>query len=417
MNVLQGFATASTTRPSNQSLGRVFETRRRALYSGGPSVSPVGFGSYRIGYAKHLGFPQSGQALELAIRKGMNLIDTSSNYGFGQAELLIGKTLEKLINEEIITRENMVIVSKVGYVQGSNLELAKAKEQQLQPFPEMIKFGDEIWHCIHPEFIFDQVERSLNRMNISTIDVYLLHNPEYMLKKFELEGIEVEKAREIFFNRLRESFLALEKLVTLGKIKSYGISSNNLGAPAEEYASVSLKKVHEIALSISDQHHFKVVQFPLNWLEISPVFYDRDEIGETTLSYALKNNIGTMINRPFNAMFNDGLIRLTRPQVKPDELQQLDEGMKIGLQNWSKLAADLERLAKEQLEDVPGYDDATLSQFVISTLAWLPGVTSVLCGARKEEYVKDVEEALARPALTRAKELLYGIYENLEFTT
>ena len=49
--------------------------------------------------------------------------------------------------------------------------------------------------------------------------------------------------------------------------------------------------------------------------------------------------------------------------------------MKIGLQNWSKLVMILNVLPKKQLEDVPGYDDAPLSQFVVATLVWLPGVS------------------------------------------
>jgi aryl-alcohol dehydrogenase-like predicted oxidoreductase len=410
-----GFATPQATKPSSNSLGRVFESRRRILYKGGPSVSPVGFGSYRIGFSKSLGYPECVNALEIAIKKGLNLIDTSSNYGHGQSEMLIGKSLTKLINENIIQRENIVVVSKVGYIQASNIELAKSRELQGNSFPDISKFGDETWHCIHPEFIFDQIERSCSRLGLQTLDVYLLHNPEYMLKKFELDGMEVTTARKLFYSRLKESFIALEKLVSNGKIKAYGISSNNLGAPREEYASVSIKTVHEIAKSISDHHHFKVAQLPMNWLEISPAFYDIEDIGESTLSYAQKNDIGIMLNRPFNAMFNDGLIRLSRPQVKKEDLEKLDEGMKLGLENWTKLAIDLETLAKEQMADVPGYDDATLSQFVVSTLAWFPGVTSVLCGIRKEHYVEDVEKALARPSLPKAREHLSGIYENLEF--
>lgn len=329
--------------------------------------------------------------------------------------MLIGKTLTKLINENIIKRENIVVVSKLGYIQGANIELAKSCELQGNGFPEISKFGEETWHCIHPEFIFDQIERSCSRLGLQTIDVYLLHNPEYMLKKFELDGLEVTKAREIFYSRLRESFVALEKLVSTGKIKAYGISSNNLGAPEEEFSSISIKQVHEIALSISKDHHLKVVQMPMNWLEVSPAFYDVEEIGESTLSYAQKNDIGVMLNRPFNAMFNDGLVRLTRPQIKKEDFEKLDEGMKKGLENWDNLSADLERLAKEQLADVPGYDDATLSQLVVSTLAWFPGVTSVLCGIRNENYVNDVEQALSRPSLPRAREHLRGIYESLEF--
>jgi aryl-alcohol dehydrogenase-like predicted oxidoreductase len=412
-----GFATSQGTKPSSQSLGRVFESRRRVLYKGGPSVTPVGFGSYRIGFSKNLGFPDCVNALESALRKGLNLIDSSSNYGHGQSEMLIGKTITKLINENIIKRENIVVVSKVGYIQASNIELSKSRELQGNGFQEISKFGEETWHCIHPDFIFDQIERSCSRLGLETIDVYLLHNPEYMLKRFELDGMDVQEARALFYSRLKESFIALEKLASTGKIKAYGISSNNLGAPQEEYSSVSIKRVHEVAKSISENPNFKVVQFPMNWIEVSPAFYDIEDIGESTLSYAQKNDIGVMLNRPFNAMFNDGLIRLTRPQVNKEDMDKLDAGMKLGLENWSKLASDLECLAKEQLADVLGYDDATLSQIVVSTLAWYPGVTSVLCGVRKELYVDDVEQALARPSLPRAREHLYGIYENLEFST
>ncbi|APJ03847.1 aldo/keto reductase [Silvanigrella aquatica] len=417
MTFHNGFATFQATKPSNYSLGRVFESRRRLLYKEGPHVSPVGFGSYRVGMSKHLGYPECAQALESALKKGINLIDTSSNYGYGQSEMLIGKTLTKLIQEGVIRRENIVVVSKVGYIQASNIELAKSKELQGNGFFEVSKFGEEIWHCIHPDFIFDQINRSLSRLGLETIDVYLLHNPEYMLKKFELEGMDVLNAKKLFYSRLKESFMALESLVLEGKIKAYGVSSNNLGAPDDEYASISIRTVHEIAKSISENHHFKVAQFPMNWLEVSPAFYDIDGTGESTLSYAQKNDIGVMLNRPFNAMFNDGLIRLSRPQVKKEEVEKLDEGMRLGLANWTKLATDLESLARDQLADVPGYDDATLSQFVVSTLAWYPGVTSVLCGIRKEVYVEDVEQALVRPALHRAREHLYRIYENLEFST
>ena len=35
------------------------------------------------------------------------------------------------------------------------------------------------WHCLHPEFLQDQLTRSLDRLQLETLDVCLLHNPEY----------------------------------------------------------------------------------------------------------------------------------------------------------------------------------------------------------------------------------------------
>jgi aryl-alcohol dehydrogenase-like predicted oxidoreductase len=122
-----------------------------------------------------------------------------------------------------------------------------------------------------------------------------------------------------------------------------------------------------------------------------------------------------LINRPFNAMFNDSLIRLTRPQIQEKDLIHLDEDALRGFENWKSLASNLEQLARKQLEDVPGYEDAPLSQLALATLVWLPGVGSVLCGMRQERYVTDAAHALSRPALLSAKNVLYNIYENLEF--
>ena len=331
MTLIPGFATAQDTKPSPNSLGRIFETRRRALYPNGPYVTPVGFGSYRIGYGKVYQYPECENALQFACDQGVNIIDTSTNYGFGQSELLIGKTLKKLFDESSFKRSQFVLVSKVGYLQGPNIEIAKIREKEGNPFPDISQFGEETWHCIHPEFIFDQIERSRSRLGLETIDVYLLHNPEYMLKRFELDKMNFHKAQELFYERIKQSFIALEQLVKENKIKCYGVSSNNLGAPSEEFSHISLAKLHEIALSISPNHHFKVAQMPMNWLEVSPLFYEVENTGLSTISYAKENNIGVMLNRPFNSMFNDGLIRLTRPQFSQNEINEFDEGRRINI--------------------------------------------------------------------------------------
>ena len=415
MNLIPGFATKETTKPSPNSLGRVFETRRRELYPEGPYVTPVGFGSYRVGFGKVYNYPDCENALQYSLEQGLNLIDTSTNYGHGQSELLIGKMMKKFIDEKKLSRENIVVVSKVGYLQGPNLEIAKIREKEGNPFPEISKFGQDTWHCIHPSFIFDQVERSRTRLGLETIDVFLLHNPEYMLKKFELDGMNLSEAKELFYSRVKESFVALEKLVQENKIKCYGVSSNNLGAPQDDFAEVSITKLHEIAQSVSLNHSFKVVQMPFNWLEVSPLFYEIEDTGHSTISYAHAHGIGVMLNRPFNSMFNDGLVRLTRPQFTLDEIKNFDEAMLKGFENWSNLAKDLEKIAEKQMELQPGYHGAPLSQLVLTTLSWIQGVSCVLCGMRKINYVQDAQQALQRPALPYAKNILKGIYENLEF--
>src|SRR5436190_306899 len=108
------------------------------------TVSLVGFGGYRTGR----GSPAHRASLVAALEAGANLIDTSSNYMLGDSERLIGEVLAS----SGVPRDEVVVVSKLGYVQGPNLELAQQREAVGQPFPEMVKYMDGCWHCISPEF-------------------------------------------------------------------------------------------------------------------------------------------------------------------------------------------------------------------------------------------------------------------------
>lgn len=391
-----------------------FASRRRSLYSGGPSVSTIGFGSYRIGLHPKLGFPTCEKALESALKKGMNLVDTSTNYGDGQSEILVGRVLKRLVENDTLKRENVVVVSKVGYVQGTNLQIVDKKRLEGHPFLDVFEFGQELSYCIHPTFIADQIERSRSRLGLETVDVYLLHNVEYILKYLEHKGESLDKAREIFYEKIRESFIYLESLVAENKIAVYGISSNTFGYPDESPESVSVEKCLSIANEISPNHNFKVVQTPLNWIEMSAAFWPQGEKQKTFLETSSEAGLGVLVNRPLNAIYNEGLIRLARPSFDETQIQNMSEEERRGFLNWSQLASDLERMAHEKIT-LPGYEYAPLSQLALASLVWLKGVTSVLCGARRPEYVADVEEALSLPAMHNAKQTLQQIYENLEF--
>ncbi len=197
------------------------------------TTSGVGFGCYRISndVATHR------SALEKALKEGCNLIDTSTNYADGESESCVGTVLQSVFEKGQIKREEVIVVSKVGYVQGHNLELAKKRESYLKPFPEMVKYMDGCWHCIHPDFIRDQLSRSLERTKLSSLDSYLLHNPEYFFsdaKKRAPKG-KIEEVRKSFYDRVTVAFEALEGEVQKGRIASYGVSSNTFGSPLTDF--------------------------------------------------------------------------------------------------------------------------------------------------------------------------------------
>ena len=74
-------------------------------------------------------------------------------------------------------------------------------------------------HSIHPDFLHDQITRSLERLNVDTIDVYLLHNPEYFLQWAVKDNMPEDEARDMYDDRIRRAFAHLEKEVAKGSVQ------------------------------------------------------------------------------------------------------------------------------------------------------------------------------------------------------
>src|SRR5205809_628382 len=173
--------------------GEFPELMHKRLGKTGLTVSACGFGGYRVDYrvAEHF------DAIEYAIEKGINLIDTSSNYSDGGSEVLIGKVIKK------VNREELVVVTKGGYIQGKNYEEAQKRKDEGNPYPEVVEYGRGLWHSIHPEFLKDQISLSLERLQLETIDVYLLHNPEYFLDSPAAKNLNPDELKHEYYRRIR----------------------------------------------------------------------------------------------------------------------------------------------------------------------------------------------------------------------
>ncbi|RMF63246.1 MAG: aldo/keto reductase, partial [Calditrichaeota bacterium] len=338
----------------------------------GWQVSSIGFGGYRIRHdsAEH------ARALRYALLNGFNLIDTSSNYGDGGSEMLIGNLLHEMFERDEVHRDEIVLVSKVGYIQGQNLRLVQDAEARGQPFPEVVEYADGCWHCIHPEFLEDQLSRSLERLNLPSLDVYLLHNPEYFLADAQKRGeLDLAAARERYFMRIGEAFRWMEEKVAEGKIKAYGISSNTFPAAADDFEFTSLEEALRAAETIAEDHHFQVIQFPFNLFE--PAACTRKNQangGKTLLELARERNLATLANRPLNAMVNGGMVRLASfARSDPQDIrQEFDKYLAILSDLESRFTADLlpglpDDLSKDALMQV-----FSLSQQLSNALEMFP---------------------------------------------
>jgi len=287
----------------------------------GLTVSACGFGSYRVDYRVF----EHSDALEYALLNGVNLIDTSSNYSDGGSEILAGKVMQKLLDEKKINREEIVVVTKGGYIQGKNYEDAKERKNKGNPYKEVVEYATGIWHSIHPEFLKEQIGKSLERMNMESVDVYLLHNPEYFLDSSLSKELELEELRHEYYRRIKNAFEFLESEVSAGRISSYGISSNSFVMNDDDQVFTSLETCKRAANSLSINNRFDVIEFPLNLYERGAVLNKNQLAGvKTLLDFATDTNIGTLINRPLNAIREKKLTRLADFSTN-DEYLKLDE--------------------------------------------------------------------------------------------
>jgi aryl-alcohol dehydrogenase-like predicted oxidoreductase len=262
------------------------------------TISRLGFGAYRTGRtATHR------RALVDALSVGVNLIDTSANYMGGESEEMIGETLSHLIqNLKILRRDEIVVISKAGYMQGESLRLAQQRRDEGHPYSEVVEIFPELWYCISPDFLHDQLTRSLQRLRLQTLDVFLLHNPEYLLYKYP-------GASSDLYEKIEKAFAYLEDEVKVGRIQYYGVSSNSLPLPPTHPRFISVETLYQLARKVSSQHHFAVVQYPCNLVESQPLWlpnHDKYTLHDTARQLGLMQ----ITNRPFNAIVNDSLFRL-----------------------------------------------------------------------------------------------------------
>jgi len=341
----------------------------------GLKVSQAGFGGYRIDSAVR----RHKKALYAAIRSGINLIDTSTNYADGGSETLVGQVLEELTALGEVNRRQIIVISKVGYLQGENFALSQQRKNEGRPFQDLVAYGRGLAHCIHPEFIEDQLTRSLARLKLKTLDGYLLHNPEYYLGWARKSGLPLKSAQSEYYRRIRAAFEQLEKEVDKGRIRFYGISSNTFPGAASDPEFTCLETVWEIAGAVSADHHFSVVQMPFNLLESGAVLEVNQPGGKSALVFAAERGLGFLINRPLNAFAAGRLFRLADlpAEEASRELSRIRSAVDDADAQWA--------------------NQGTLSQKAIRALRSTAGVSVVLVGMRDSAYVEDVLTELKQP--------------------
>jgi myo-inositol catabolism protein IolS len=279
----------------------------RDLGRTGIRVSTIGMGCWAIGGDAWgpVDDRDSVAAIHRALDLGINLFDTADVYGRGRSEELVGTSLDG-------RRDLAVIATKVG-----------------------------LWHSgserpnayTDPRMVFESCDESLRRLRTDRIDVYQCH---------------------LWWDENTEVFLeAFEKLKTQGKIRTYGVSTNDVDH-----------------LRHFDQNGTcEILQFDYSILNRSPE-------GEL-LPYAQERRIGTLARGSLRMGILTG--KFSSDTVFPDG----DIRREWTAEDW--YAGQLEKT--DRLKPLAG-ESRRLSQIALAFVLAHPAVSTTIPGAKTPDQVE-----------------------------
>jgi len=200
-------------------------------------------------------------SLETMLDRGCNVINTALSDRMQTSERAMGATLRRAIATEAVKRDEVVVITKGGYLVGDP-DFAHSREAVRKYLietylhsgivdPERLVNG----HCITPSFLRDQIARSRLNLGVETIDYYLVQEPEIHLRDLGPDG---------FRKALVELFAGLEEEVALGHIAAYGLCTwDGFLVPHTERNHLSVFEAFEAALEAgSGDHHLRAIQMP-----------------------------------------------------------------------------------------------------------------------------------------------------------
>jgi aryl-alcohol dehydrogenase-like predicted oxidoreductase len=313
-------------------------------------LSSVGIGTY-LGAEDAPTDDAYRETVARSFELGFNVVDSAVNYRHQRSERAIGAALRSLIDAGRLAREEVLVATKGGFIPFEESAPADPNVYLRDTYfrPGIVKPRDVVGgsHCMTPRYLADQLDRSRRNLDLETIDVYYVHNPEMQLSEVD---------RPTFLGRMRAAFQFLEAAVADSKIRFYGTATwNAYRQPASAQDFLSLPDLHRLAGEVAGEgHHFRVIQLPYN-LAMTEAFTRANQvIGDEAVSL-------------LEAARRFGMYVLTSASIYQGQL-----------------ARNLPAVIAEFL---PGLDtDAQRAlQFVRST----PGVGSALVGMKQRAHVDE----------------------------
>jgi aryl-alcohol dehydrogenase-like predicted oxidoreductase len=282
-------------------------------------LTPIGIGAWAMGgggWAFAWG-PQDDDesiaAIHAALDAGLNWIDTAAVYGLGHSEEVVARALRGRSHKPFV-------FTKCARVWNENREIGKS---------------------LKADSIRRELEASLRRLQLDSIDLYQIHWPE------PDEDLE-------------EGWGAMAQLQKEGKVRWIGVSNFNVG---------QLRRAQAIAPVASLQPPYSIV---------SP------EIEESLLPYAQANHIGVIVYSPMKSGLLSGAMTRERIAAMPaDDFRQRTPPFQEPRLTRNLALAELLRAIGKRHGRTPG-------EVAVAWTLRHPAVTAAIVGMRSPKQVEGV---------------------------
>ena len=317
----------------------------------GPGVvSSLGAGTY-LGDPTDEVDARYRDALTWALDHGVNLVDTAVNYRHQRSERAVGEA----VRDADVDRESVVVATKGGFVPFDRERPDDPGAYVREEFVEsgLVDVADLARgsHSIAPGFVDAMVERSLSNLDLETIDLYYVHNPETQLTERDADAV---------YDQLEATFERLEERRLADDIGAYGVAT---------------------------WQAFRVARDHPQYLSLSEVVSRAEAAAE---SAGAEETGFTAIQLPFNVTMADAFSVAAQGDGDGEDRSALELAHELGIDVFTSASIAQGELAAElPAHVVDELSGDTPAQRAINFARSAPGVTCSLVGMSRREHVEE----------------------------
>ena len=163
---------------------------------------------------------------------GVNHIDTGHSFRDHRAEYTVAKVLRTLFNKFGLSREEVFINSKQGFI-GNNSFVDAPQELVLEELKQQTSLTEDdfcildngkAYYSLDAAFLEFSLNFSLQKLGLETLDCVLLDDPFETTYWHEFTHASTERREDRYYTKIAKAFEFYERAVQDGKIRSYGLT-------------------------------------------------------------------------------------------------------------------------------------------------------------------------------------------------